>query len=112
MSNERPLLGDRPTLETQVALTQQALTQYMESDREWKKRIEKMLQEALDLAVEYEKIQQWVLMHDRWHGPDDEALIRRIMPVVGWKLVGGGVIIGAGLATIVGVAVQLTLRLS
>ena len=112
MSNERPRLGDSPSLETQVALTVQNLASFIENNREWQKRIERMLQDALNLAADFEKVQQWVSMHDRWHGQDDEALIRRIMPVVGWKLVGGGVVIGAAIATIIGVAVQVTLKLS
>ncbi len=112
MTNDRPRLGDSPSLETQVALTVQNLATFIENNREWQQRIERMLQDALNLVAEFEKVQQWVHMHDRWHGPDDEALIRRIMPVVGWKLVGGGVIIGAALATIIGVVVQITLRLS
>ncbi len=112
MSNERPMLGDRPSLETQVALTVQNLATYIETDREWKRRIEEMIKEALNVVTEYEKLREWIAMHDRWHGADDEALIRRIMPVVGWKLVGGGVVIGAAIATIIGVAVQVTLKLS
>ncbi len=112
MTQERPRLGDNPSWETRAALTEQALENYIFNTRDILNRMEKKIDAALTLAAQVEKIQEWMNLHDRWHGADDEHLVKRILPSIGWKLIGGGIIFGAALATIVGIVVQVTLNLS
>lgn len=109
---ERPLLHDNPSLETQVALVIQRLSDYMASDREWKARMETKVDTALHLRSDVDRVLRWQELHDAHHGVDDEGIARRIGPGLGWKVVAGAVALGAGLASVIGVIIQITLRLS
>lgn len=110
--NDRPLLHDNPSMETQLALVIQRLSDYITNDREWKQRMETKVDTALHLRSDVERALRWQELHDAHHGTDDDGIARRIGPGLGWKALAGAVALGATLASVIGVIVQITLRLS
>lgn len=112
MNEHRPLLSDNPSTETQLALVVQRLSDFMVNDRDWKQRFDAKVDAALHLRSDVERALRWQEQHDIHHGTDDEAIAHRIGPGLGWKVIAGAVALGAGMASIVGVVVQITLRVS
>ena len=83
--NDRRLLDDNPSLETQVALVVQAFNAFMVQDREWKTT---MVEQVTGLnrlvATQNGNVASLITRannHDSWHGRNDEGPLRPLIVV-------------------------------
>ncbi len=106
--NERPLLGDNPSDHDVLIIAVQKMNSYIETTNSTLRRLEDKVDSVLILRSEVERVLRWQDNHDRHHGPDDEAIAKRIGPVLGWRVFAGAVALGAGLASVVGLMIQLS----
>ncbi len=105
-------LQDNPSIETQLALIVQALNRLTRSQVEDRGVLRELRDQVRTQNGNVTHIQDWQNIHNDHHGRDDMNIARRIAPVLGWRVFAGAVALGAGLASIIGLVIQLTLRLS
>ncbi len=115
MNDERPeaiRLQDNPSIETQLALIVQAVNRMARNQIEHDYVLRELRDQVRTQNGNVAHIMGWQDIHNDHHGRDDMNIARRIAPVLGWRVFAGAVALGAGLASIIGVVIQITLRLS
>ncbi len=106
--NERPLLGDNPSDHDVLIIAVQKMNSYIETTNSTLRRLEDKVDSVLILRSEVERVLRWQENHDRHHGLDDEAIAKRIGPVLGWRVFAGAIALGAAMASIIGFLIQLS----